>query len=487
MNILTGREEECSTLSTMMASGRPEFLALYGRRRVGKTFLVREFFKTQPVVFFNVTGSKNGTLKEQIAHFLKQVGTTFFGGVTPKSANNWDAAFEILTTAMSTRPDATIVLFFDELPWMDTRKSRLLPMLDYYWNQYWSDLNGVKLIICGSSASWIINKVIKNRGGLHNRITRKIHLQPFNLATTARFLQQRKIQLTHQQVTQLYMVTGGIPYYLTYVEKNLSAMQVIEKLAFNRDGILLHEFDHLFSSLFDEPEIYIKIIREIASCQCGIGQRTLLEKLGSSQLGGRGLSKLSALEEAGFIMSFKPHFHRRRGIYYKVIDEYTLFYLRWIEPISQTLQAQSLDPGNWLAMQNTPAWYNWQGYAFELVCYKHISAIRKKLNISPTAIANSWRYVPKKRSEEEGAQIDLLFDRDDNAITLCEIKYSNKPFTITKAYAKNLINKKQVFIKKTRTNKQIFFVIIATNGVKNNYYADDLISGSVTLDALFVE
>jgi len=483
---LIGRDEECQILQTLLDSNRPEFAALYGRRRVGKTFLIREFFKDQDPVFFNVTGSKGGKLKEQIEHFVQQIGEVFLGGIVPKPGKTWDETFKILTDALaSSAKDKKIVLFFDELPWMATRNSRLLHNLDYYWNQYWSNDDRIKLIICGSSASWIINKVIKSRGGLHNRITRKINLKPFNLINTKIFLKQQGVNLNNKQITQLYMVTGGVPYYLNYIEKNLSAGQIIEKLAFSKGSFLLEEFDNLFASLFDDHEVYIDIVRAIAKSRSGIGKRALLEKIGKSQIGGRGIDKLSALEDAGFIMSFKPHFHKRRGIYYKLVDEYTLFYLRWIEPIRETLHVQSLEKGNWQEMQNTPAWNSWLGYAFEAICYKHISQIRRKLSISPTAIANSWRYIPKKEPNESGAQIDLLFDRRDDSITLCEIKYSDKPFVINKQYAKNLLNKKEIFVVKTRTKKQIFIAMIASSGIKVNLYADDLISGVVTLDDLF--
>ncbi len=485
---LVGRKDECGILQTLFDSDRPEFLALYGRRRVGKTFLIRQFFKDKDAIFFNVTGSKQGKLREQINHFIEQLGKVFLGGIVPKPGKNWDDTFKILTDAISSsKQNKKIILFFDELPWMDTKNSRLLHSLDYYWNQHWSNDERIKLIICGSSASWIINKVIKSRGGLHNRITRKMHLEPFNLINTKKFLKRQGIDLNNKQITQLYMVTGGIPYYLSYVEKSLSAAQIIENLAFNKGSFLLEEFDNLFASLFDDHEVYIEIIRIIAQSRSGIGKRALLEKIDKSQLGGRGLKKLEALKEAGFIMSFKPHFHKRRGVYYKVIDEYTLFYLRWIEPIRESLQVQSLDKGNWQEIQNSPAWNSWQGYAFEAICYKHISQIRKKLEISPTAIANSWRYIPKDKSGEPGAQIDLLFDRRDDAITLCEIKYSNKSFVIDKQYARNLLNKQRVFVKNTRTKKQLFIAMIVSNGIKQNLYADDLISGIVTLDDLFKE
>ena len=481
---LIGRKEEIHCLKAFLKSDSPEFMALYGRRRVGKTFLIRQYFNQNNILFFNVTGAKNAPMGEQIKHFAKQVGDTFYNSATLSIPNSWDEALQQLNKAFKTVERKKIVLFFDELPWMSTPRSRLLQNLDYYWNHYWSNDPRIKLIICGSSASWIINKILKDPGGLHNRVTKRIHLQPFNLLETQHFLNKNGIDLNKKQILLLYMVTGGIPYYLTQLEGKLTAMQLIEKLAFSKNAFLLDEYDHLFESLFTDSNIYSKLVENIAAHRYGIGQRKLLEK--TNILGGFGTKKLIELEETGFIMSFKPIYHKKKGTYYKLIDKYILFYLKWIKPIRTTLQKHALSKGNWQAMQNTPAWNNWLGYAFEAICYKHLSAIRKALNICPSAIADTWRYVPRNKIKEHGAQIDLLFDRPDDAITICEIKYSEKPFVLTKAYVDVLQQKIEVFKEQTRTNKQIFLALISANGVKNNYYADNILSGIVTLDDLFV-
>lgn len=481
-----GRDEEAAILQRLFDSKKPEFLALYGRRRVGKTFLIRQFFEKKDAVFFNVTGSKEGPRPKQLAHFIQQVGKVFYGGASLAISKNWNDAFHVLTEAINQQTkNKKIILFFDELPWMATKKSMLLQELDYYWNQYWSNDNRIKLIVCGSSASWIIQKIINNKGGLHNRITHKINLEPFTLSETKRFLDNQGIKLKNQQILMIYMVMGGVPYYLSRVEKGLSAAQIIENLAFTQKGVLLEEFDNLFSSLFDHSEIYIQLIKTIANRRYGIGQRELLKTVGTSVMGGVGVKALRDLEETGFIMSFIPHNHKRQGIYYRLVDEYTYFYLKWIAPIGKALQRKSLDKGNWQAMQRTPEWNIWLGYAFEAVCYKHISVIRKTLSISPDAIANTWRYIPRKGTKKRGAQIDLLFDRKDDAITLCEIKYSDEPFTITKEYVEALKRKIDVFKEQTRTKKQLFLTFISVNGIKNNYYAEDMISGIVTLDNFF--
>ena len=487
--LLIGREEELAILEQLYKSDKPEFLALYGRRRVGKTFLIREFFRAKKdVLFFNATGQKDGTLREQTILFTQQISKGFYGKLKLQQGKNWNETFEILTTAIEQTPqNKKIILFFDELPWMATRNSKLLQSLDYYWNQYWSNDKRIKLIICGSAASWIIHNIVRNKAGLHNRLTEKICLKPFKLPDTKKFLEHLGIKLKNAQILFIYMVTGGIPYYLSKIKKGLSAAQNIEKLAFSSNAFFLEEFDNLFAALFDNHEAYIKIIKIIATRRYGIGKTELLKLCGESLVGEEGMKRLNDLEDAGFIASFKAHFHKRQGIYYRLADEFTSFYIKWIEPIRHTLQENALEAGYWQAMQNSPEWHSWLGYSFESICYKHIAAIRKKLLLDPMAIANSWRYVPKKGSKEEGAQIDLLFDRRDDSITLCEIKYTDEPFVLTKDYVKILERKRDVFKMQTQTKKQIFIAMIAAHGLQNNYYAEHLITGTVILDDLFEE
>lgn len=484
---LIGREKEIQILEECFNSKQPEFLAIYGRRRVGKTFTIRQFFlKKKDAVFFNATGSKNGPLNEQINHFSEQIGEAFFGGVIPKQGKSWDETFRVLTDATKTVPhNRKIIIFLDEFPWMATKNSRLLQNLDYYWNQHWSKDNRIKLIICGSSASWVLDKIINNKGGLHNRVTQTIHLEPFSLRDAKRFLNKLGVKLNNKQVLQIYMTVGGIPYYLSKVKKGLSAVQNIENMAFSKNSFLLDEFDKLFSSLFDESDAYVDIVRTIASSRYGVRQEELFAKLEKTTKGEGGLSKLKALEQSDFIMSFKPHFHKKKGIYYKVIDEYTLFYFNWIEPIRETLLSHGLRKGYWQQSQIKNGWRIWAGYSFEAICYKHLAEVGDALNLSPTAIPNTWRYTPLKGSTEEGAQIDLLFDRDDDAITICEIKNTDKPFAVDKEYANKLMNKVKVFKEKTRTKKQIFIAMISANGIKPTMYSEELISGVVTLEDLF--
>ncbi|MBX3708219.1 MAG: AAA family ATPase [Gammaproteobacteria bacterium] len=486
MNLI-GRHEEKAILENLFTSDRPEFLAIYGRRRIGKTFLIKQTFSDRDCYFFNVTGIQNGKMDTQIDRFIKEIGKIFYQGAEIKERKNWIDAFDALAEAIEkvVPKNKKVVLFFDEFPWMATHKSGLLSALEHRWNHTWSSDNRIKLIICGSSASWIINKIINNKGGLYNRITRQIHLMPFNLRDTAALLEHQKISLNHKQVTELYMTTGGVPYYLLPVEKNRSATQIVDALAFQQNCLLFNEFDKLFSSLFENAEHYIELLRIIAKNHCGVGQEEIIRQSEQISRGGRTVDRLKELEDTGFIISFTPHLHKKRGKYYRLIDEYTLFYLDWIEPVKNTLQKRSLESGYWLGKHNTPTWYTWAGYAFESICYKHINQIRKKLDISPTAVTNGWRYVPVSKSKEKGAQIDLLFDRDDDTITICEIKFTTELFEIKKDYAENLKNKIAVFKEKTRTKKQIFLVMISAYGIKENMYSEELVQSVVTLEDLF--
>lgn len=483
---LVGRTEESKILEGLYQSKQAEFLALYGRRRIGKTYLINAFFSKKEDYFFRVTGQRKGTLKEQLRAFTASVSQTFYNDAEIKEKNNWFDALDMLKKAMDAATDKKIILFFDEFPWMVGRKSRLLEALEYYWNHHWSNDKRVKLIICGSSAAWIIRKIINQKGGLHNRITQKMQLKPFKLKEIELFLNYKGAKLNHKQISEIYMVTGGVPYYLNSVKKGYSATEIIEKIAFSEDGILFKEFNNLFDSLFEEADSYVDLLRIVAKNHYGVEQSEIIKQSKYYSSGGTAVKKLNELAETGFLMKFKPHFHKKKGIFYRLIDEYTFFYLTWIEPIKDTLQKESLEPGYWTHLRTTGAWYAWAGYSFESICYQHLPEIRKALGLNPTAIPDAWRYIPTKDADESGAQIDLLFDRRDGAINLCEIKYTDQPYALDKAQAAQLRNKSEIFIKKTNTLKQIFLTLICASGVKPTLYSEEMIDRIVTLEDLFL-
>ena len=319
---------------------------------------------------------------------------------------------------------------------------------------------------------------------MHNRVTRQIILRPLVLAETKEYLEYLGCKHSINQILEIYMAIGGVPFYLNGIKKNLSAMQNINNLCFRKEGLLFDEFNKLFSSLFKDADAYIEIIRIIAKTKYGIPRSELERQCKLSEVGGTFSAKLKDLEDAGFILSFLPFQHNRRGIFYKVIDEYSLFYLNWIEPEANTLLKIGKNNDFWQHKYKTPAWYSWAGYAFESVCYKHLDIIRAVLEIPATKSASAWKYHPNNENED-GAQIDLVFDREDKIFTICEIKYNEEPYLISKAYAKNLVNKINVFTTKTKTSKQIFLAMITANGIIENIYYDDLIQGIVIAKDFF--
>jgi predicted AAA+ superfamily ATPase len=488
---IIGRKEELGILDEIFDSSRPEFTAVYGRRRVGKTYLIEQFFVRKPCLYFSITGIRKGTLKEQLNNFTQSVNETFYSEIGAKieAPTSWMKAFEILTNIMTKySKEKRIVLFFDEVPWLSTPKSGFLNSLDYCWNTKWSKNDKIVLVVCGSVASWIINNIINNTGGLHNRITREIRIFPFSLQESFDYLNYLKCKFNQKQVIELYMVMGGIPHYLSKIKSNLSATQNISKLFFSRSGALFKEFDKLFASLFDNPKTYIELIMIIAEKREGVSRNAIEAKAKLSESGGTLTNRLESLEHAGFIKSFIPIGYQEKGLYYKLVDEYCLFYLRWIKPIWRQIENED-ESECWLSKHNTPAWYNWTGYAFEAICLKHVTQIRKALFIPKGALAGSWRYQKQggqDRVSSEGAQIDLLFDRKDGVVTLCEIKYSQELFEIDKPYAAALERKIKIFKEHSKINKNIFLAMITSEGLKKNRYSEELITGKVTMNDLFL-
>ncbi|MCW5590202.1 MAG: AAA family ATPase [Legionellales bacterium] len=483
---ITGRDREQKKLDEFYHSNRSEFMAVYGRRRVGKTYLIKNYFKTKDCVFFSTTGIDQGSFKTQRTVFCTELSRQLFHNIPIAIPTSWLKIFEILDQAIN-ESKKKFIIFLDELPWMTTPKSQLLETIEYFWNQHWSHTKKVKLIICGSLSSWIIRHVIENTGGFYHRVTFRLKIEPFNLSQTRSFLEIGSgINLTNAQILKLYSVMGGIPLYLEQIKKGRSADQLIDDICFNKEGLLFDEMEELVKSLFKNSSQYMDIIREIAKHRYGIDKRNLAKKVNIAY-GGRLTTRLKELEDAGFIISFLPYQHKEKGIYYRIIDEYTMFYFSWIEPNIRSIKRLSSSSGYWLVKSKESSFQAWKGYTFESICYKHISEIVNTLNIPKTSSVYSWRYAPQAKSKEFGAQIDLLFDRNDDAITLCEIKYTDKPYSIDKQYAGLLKNKIKIFQEKTRTTKQLFFIMVSANGIKKNKYSDELIDGLVTLDDLFTD
>ena len=483
MNQICARDRELKLLDKLYHSGKSEFLAIYGRRRVGKTFLIREFFKNQKVVYFALTGVKGASLRKQLKNFFEEFKRVFGTSQLQKPPKDWSSAFAELRQAIAgVNGKERIILFFDELPWLATARSGFLQDLDHFWNRYMSEDARIVVIVCGSAASWMISKIIRNKGGLHGRLTAQIRLLPFDLKETEQFLEHRGIQLNRKAIIDIYMAIGGIPKYLNYVQKGLSAVQIINQLCF--EGPLESEFNELYSSLFESYHRHVTIVKALADSPCGLTKNALAKKCGLSPGGGMNLI-LEELEQSGFILTIRGFGNQKKESRLKLIDEYSLFYLKWSSKTKEN-SLRTQDDQFWIRAFHTPQGRVWAGYAFEMLCLKHLSNIKKALGIEGVLTnASGWSVKPPKKSKEKGAQIDLLIDRADNCINLCEMKYYNEEFVIDKSYDQELRNKKEVFLSHTKSRKSVFITLISPYGVKNNVGYFETVDVNLSMNDLF--
>lgn len=476
---IIGRIEEQKILNQKKNSSKAELIAVLGRRRVGKTYLIRNYFATD--IVFELTGIHDASLRIQLQNFTIALQKATKSPILATVPSNWLEAFTILESFIATLPTTQpAVIFLDEFPWLHTHKSNFLQAFDHWWNSSASKNAHVKVVICGSAASWMIDKVVEAKGGLHNRVTQTIRLLPFTLAETEAYLKSEDIKLDRYKILQLYMAIGGIPHYLQHIKKGESPAQIIDRLFFTKDGPLQKEFSLLFESLFDQSPQHEAVIRALAKKGMGLSRQEIIDATGASS--GGGMSRiLKELEESGFITPYIPFQKTSNDSIFKLSDEYSLFYLKFVDKV------KTMGEGSWLSQFNTPSYISWSGFAFESVCQKHIRQIKAAINIG-TGIrtgVSAWRYSPPRSSKMKGTQIDLLLDRNDGIINLCEMKFSKEVFVIDKSYADELDNKLQVFARETKTKNTIFPTMITTRGVKKNSYAAGRVQNEVTMDDLF--
>lgn len=474
---LIGREAEKEVLAKALQSGEAELVAITGRRRVGKTFLVNSFYADRTV--FEMTGVQNGDMGKQLLNFADQLNLIARPALPVKTPADWQEAFRVLRDFLLSLPrwgEEKRVVFFDELPWMATPRSGFLDAFGYFWNS-WASRQPLVVVICGSAGSWMVQRVVNDRGGLHNRITRRIHLEPFTLPETEAFLHSRGIYFDRYQITQLYMAMGGVPHYLKEVDASKSAVQNIDTICFSKTGLLTDEFERLYPALFTNSEQHVAIIRALAQKKIGL---TRNETAGLSKLpNGGGLTKvLDELVQSGFVNAYFAYSKKKREKLYRLTDEYSLFYLQFIEPhIHQGSET-------WQHLSQTGGYKAWAGYAFEGICLKHLPQIRKALGIS--GIYSIASVFHKRGTEEEtGIQIDLVLDRNDHTINLFEVKFHNKPFVLTKEYAEKMRQILWSFQEATQTRKHLSWVFIASFGLAPNQHSLGLVSKVLTLDDLF--
>jgi AAA+ ATPase superfamily predicted ATPase len=469
MATLIGRDSEISILKEGLKNNKSELIAIYGRRRVGKTFLVRQFYTNN--IVFEVTGLFNGGMRDQIQNFEKELRTRS-KKTHSKNAETWFEAFSRLEAYIDAlKLPQKKVVFIDEFPWLATAKSKFLMAFENFWNSYCTKRDDVIVVICGSAASYMVQKVIKNKGGLHNRISRKIRLLPFNLYETDLFLKSRGINYTDFDTIQVYLALGGVPHYLEKLQKGLSVSQNIDRLCFDKDGVLNDEFNQLYASLFDNSERHMQIIRTLAKTNKGITRKDLIAKTGFPS-GGDFSLKLEELIESGFVSEYTYYQNKKQLSLYRLSDEYSKFYLKFIEG------NRNNGDGTWQRLSVSQSYVSWAGFAFETLCLKHIHQIKKALRIDAIYSTNSSWF-------NDNAQIDLLIDRADNVMNLCEMKFYNVPFTIDKTYYLNLKNKRAELLMETKTKKNVFITLITTYGIKENEYSNELVQSRLDMRSLF--
>lgn len=476
MRTFIGREAEQLVLKEALTSPEAELVAVFGRRRVGKTFLIRHVYAKQ--MAFEFSGMKDTPAKVQLERFRLAVVKTFAMEQPPTKLTSWFLAFDFLASQLERmKSRQKKIVFLDEFPWMDSPRSGFLAAFDHFWNSWGTKQDRLVVVICGSAASWMIHNLIRNKGGLHNRLTRRIRLMPFTLRETEQFLLSMRLPYKRYQILQLYMMLGGIPHYLKEMRRGESVEQNVDRLFFTPDGLLREEFNNLYPALFDQAERHIALIHALAEKPSGMTRNALLEAC-SIPSGGTSSKILDELLESGFVQQYLPFGRMQKDAVYKLSDEYTIFYLKFVA------NSKAAGEGAWVNQSKMPAYRIWCGHAFENLCLKHVAQIKRGLSIAGVYTEQSvWR--TEGRGENEGAQIDLLLDRADHCINLVEIKFSNKEFVIDKQYAHELEQKVRVFTEKSATKKTVFLTMLTSFGVKKNDYYLQNVQKELTMEVLF--
>ena len=478
MSEIVGRIAQLESLGEIYSSGNAEFVAIYGRRRVGKTFLVRECFKDDFSFFhtglspFELKGKR--LLREQLQAFSYSLSR--YGLEISQPPEDWMEAFNLLVKMLEGKSTTQRqVVFLDELPWMDTPRSGFVTALEHFWNGWGASRENLMLIVCGSATSWMNDKLINNKGGLYGKLTQVLRLTPFTLAECEQYFSKKGISLSRYDILQSYMVFGGIPYYMNGFRKGKSLAQNVDSLMFGNDAVFADEFERLFSSLFVNPDDHIRIVRFLANSAKGFKRSEISEKTG---LGGGGLTKiLQSLKESDFITLCKDFNGSSRENRYKLTDPFSLFWLRFIDGERTT------DKRFWQNNQLSPAINAWRGHAFENLCFRHIPQIKKALGIAGVHTeTSSWSYAGDET--RSGCQIDMLIDRADRIVNLCEMKFSVDDYRIDKEYDARLRHRLQTFLDVTRTRKTIHMTLVTTFGLFQNEYAGG-IQSVVSQDDLF--
>ena len=472
--MLIGRKEELTKLKEAYESGYSEFIAVYGRRRVGKTFLIREAFN------YNFTFSHTGISQKNTRAQLKEFHQSLkrHGAENSPVPVNWQEAFDSLISLLERSNDRRKVVFIDEMPWMDAPRSGFLPALEHFWNGWATSRRDILLIVCGSATSWIINKILKNHGGLHNRVSIRLHLKPFTLHECSGYAAAKKLTMSRMQIAEAYMIMGGIPYYLQMLQKGYSLSQNIDRMFFSENAEMRDEYGFLFRSLFKDASIYRNTVELLSRKAKGMTRAEMMSALKMPE-GGNFSQVLDNLCNCDFIRKYSAFGKKERDVMYQLSDFYTLFFLKFVK--GRTIHDEHL----WSNMIDSPERRSWNGYSFEQLCLHHIPQIKSGLGISGIqSSVCSWSTTASE--DHKGGQIDLVIDRRDQVINLCEMKFSSAQYEITKKYNDEMQERKELFRHTTRTRKALYLTMVTTYGLKPNMWSG-MVQNEIVLDDLFRE
>ena len=472
--IMVGRRKECNSLQMVMESNEAEFVVVYGRRRVGKTFLINTYYNDSYA--FKLTGLAKKSKQEQLANFHSSL-IRYSKGRKYTKPRTWYEAFDMLRDLLetTTSTEKKRVIFIDELPWMDTRGSNLVSALEHFWNDWASTQNDMVFIVCGSATSWITKKIVKNHGGLHNRVTKKIYLHPFTLSETKEYLLNRDIQMEDKEIAECYMIMGGIPYYLKNIRRGYSLAQNVDEMFFSDHGSLDGEFDALYASLFEKSDQYIKVVEALSGKNKGLTREELLAVTKMSNNGHFSVI-LQDLIDCDFIRSYRGYGNTSKNRLYQLLDPFTLFYFKFIRKFG------TMEKSFWQYQVGTRLHDTWAGLAFEQLCLMHHANIEKALGISGIMTQTfSWL---SSADAKERAQIDLVIKRSDRVINVCEMKFYEDEYEMRKRDYEDMDRRIRLFRQSISERATIHPVLVTTYGLKRNEYSG-IFQNVVTLSDLF--
>lgn len=463
---MIGRKAQTKAMTDAIKAKKSSFVAVTGRRRVGKTYLIREVYKKN--FCFTVTGIQNADLQTQINNFVEKIAEYDKDLLVLGAVDNWQKVFFVFKNYLKSLPkNKKQVIFIDELPWISTPKSGFIQLLAHLCNDYLSQEKHFILVVCGSATSWITQNIINDKGGFHNRINLPIHLKPFTLAETNEFLKSKNINFTPTGISELYMTLGGLPYYLEQIERGESVTKAIERICFSETGILKYEYNNLYKALFTNWENHEAIVACLAKSHIGLTRENIIEKSQVSA-GGPYTRAMNDLVLTGFVEESLPFGKKKRGSVYRLVDEFSVFYHQFMKG------NEKKDAAIWQKISNSQKYKIWKGFAFETLCMKHIDEIKNALGIRNVYTETSC-FSKKETSTSDGFQIDLLIDRKDATINLCECKFYESNFVISKKYAQEIKQRKTAFAQETGTKKMLVNTFIANEDLIENEHSLEIV------------